>query len=265
MLEYSDEQVENLLKDIFDGVVTPYDLPEDLYYATADYLKKALYKGFGGALKDFAPGSKDAELLTELRENVYMFSAAKTYEDVRNLTDALVDEDDNIRPFGEFRDVADGLLTKFNEDWLETEYETAIGQAQNAVRWQNIEQDKKTLPFLRYSTVGDENTCEVCGPLNGVTLAVDDPFWNSFMPDNHFRCRCTVEQLDESAAEEETPADEVGDLATRTRQEMRPEFLMNPGKDKVIFSKEHPYFDVAPKDRDFAAKNFGLPIPEDDE
>ena len=39
-------------------------------------------------------------------------------------------------------------------------------------------------------------------------------------------------------------------------------FKMNPGKDKVIFNKEHPYFDVAPKDKDFAKRNFDLPIPK---
>jgi hypothetical protein len=37
---------------------------------------------------------------------------------------------------------------------------------------------------------------------------------------------------------------------------------MNPGKDGYIFSPDHPYFDVAPKDREFAKENFGLPIPE---
>jgi len=38
-------------------------------------------------------------------------------------------------------------------------------------------------------------------------------------------------------------------------------FQMNPGKDKVIFSPEHPYFDVAKKDKEYAANNFNMPIP----
>ena len=41
-------------------------------------------------------------------------------------------------------------------------------------------------------------------------------------------------------------------------------FKMNPGKERVVFDKDHPYFDVAKKDVAFAKTNFGLPIPEND-
>ena len=181
------------------------------------------------------------------------------------MTDALVNDDDVIRPFHEFRDIARDIFGQYNENWLAAEYDTAIGQAQNAVRWQEIEKNKEVLPYLKYSAVGDANTCEICGPLDGTILKVDDAFWDDFMPSNHFRCRCTVEQLDDSAADDETPADTVDALADHAKDEMAPEFLMNPGKDGVIFNEDHPYFSVAPKDRGFAAENFGLPIPEDDE
>jgi hypothetical protein len=42
------------------------------------------------------------------------------------------------------------------------------------------------------------------------------------------------------------------------------EFRMNSGKDRIIFSPDHPYFQVPEKDRDFASENFGLPIPDKD-
>jgi hypothetical protein len=41
-------------------------------------------------------------------------------------------------------------------------------------------------------------------------------------------------------------------------------FQMNVGKDKVVFQKDHPYFDVAKEDRKLAKENFNLPIPETD-
>jgi SPP1 gp7 family putative phage head morphogenesis protein len=264
MFEYSEEQIQTLLYRIFSGDVTPYDLPASLYYAIADYLKRGLYKGYGGSLNDFDPSTADYALLDELRDNIYMFSAAKTFQQVRDMTDALVDENDEIRSFSEFKDIAGDIFDQYNENWLEAEYDTAIGQAQNAVRWQEIEKNKDVLPILRYSAVGDDNTCEICAPLDGVTLPVDDDFWNEFMPSNHFRCRCGVEQLDDSAEEEVTGDDEAEELGDKVRQEMAPEFLMNPGKDHVIFNDEHPYFDIAPKDKGFAEENFGLPIPDND-
>jgi hypothetical protein len=42
------------------------------------------------------------------------------------------------------------------------------------------------------------------------------------------------------------------------------EFMMNSGKDGYIFKEKgegkHPYFDVAPGDKELAKRNFNLPI-----
>jgi SPP1 gp7 family putative phage head morphogenesis protein len=274
--KYSQTEIEDLLEAIFSGDVTEYDLPEDLYYATADYLKAGLYEGFGidlkrltklieeGAVTEWT--AQDLDLLTEMRENIYMFSAAKEYQAVRSMVDAITDEKGYIRSFSEFREIAQDIAQTHYESWLTAEYDTAIGQAQNAVRWNQIERQKATLPFLQYNGVEDDNECEICFPLNGLILPVDDPFWDEFMPENHFRCRCTVQQLDEDSKEDVSGQDEVEKITGGVRENMAPEFLMNPGKDKVVFNDEHPYFTNVPKgDRDYAADNFDMPIPEEDE
>jgi SPP1 gp7 family putative phage head morphogenesis protein len=262
MKEFSDKMIENLMRAIYDGMVTEYDLPENLYYAIANYLKKGLYDGFGETLATVEAETIDAELLAELRENIYLFSAAKTYQQVKDMSEAILDGDD-IRPFREFREMAGGIFDEYNEVWLQTEYNTAIAEAQNAARWNEVEKNKKTLPLLKYSAVMDPNTSEICAPLDGTTLSVDDPFWNTFMPPNHFNCRCTVEQLTEDEGEE-TPRDNVGELEKEVGGQMQDLFKMNAAKDRVIFNEDHPYFDVPPEDRGFAENNFGLPIPEDD-
>lgn len=271
---YSKQEIDDLLKGIFSGEITQYDLPEDLYYAIADYLKDGLYEGFGIDLtgleklieKDIETTftQSDLDLLQELRENIYMFSAAKDYQTVRDMTDALTDENGAVRSFKEFKEVAEGIAHTQLESWLQAEYDTAVGQSQNAIRWQHIEREKAVLPYLTYSGVEDANECDICFPLNGVTLPVDDPFWNEFMPENHFRCRCTVQQQDEDAKKDVWGQEEIEKVTGGVREKMAPEFLMNPGKDKVVFSDAHPYFDVAPKDRDLAKRNFDLPIPDKD-
>lgn len=267
MFKFSDDMIEKLLVAIYEGEVDEYDLPENLYFAIANYLKSGVYEGFGESLASVEAESIDEALLIELRENIYLFSGAKTFQQVKEMTEAITFGDE-VRPFSEFKEMAQSIYDRYNinpqgNGYLRAEYDTAIGQAQSAARWNEVEKNKKELPYLKYSAIEDPNTSEICAPLDGVTLRVDDAFWNEFMPLNHFNCRCTVEQLGEDEAEE-TPDDDVKGLKEEVGKEMDDLFKMNPGKDKVIFSDDHPYFDVASKDRGFAETNFGLPIPDED-
>lgn len=254
MFKYSDEYIAKLIKGIYDGTVTTHDLPESLYYAIADYLKKGVYKGFGSTLANVAEG--DAELLADLRDNIYMFSAAKTYQQVKEMTEAAIDEDGAVRPFNDFRKDADQIFDTYNRDYLKTEYDTAIGQSQMAVKWNTIQDQKDVLPYLAYSTIGD--ACDICAPLDGFTAPVDDPVWDDIMPLNHFNCECIVEQQEDG---EPSDKDVVDDVLER----MDDTFKMNPGKDGYVFSPDHPYFSVPKEDKEFASGNFDLPIPKDDE
>lgn len=258
------DQVDKLIQGIWDGSITPYDLPEDLYNSIADRLLKGLYEGYGGEPADFTGESK--ELLAELRDNVYMFSGAKTFQQINDIS--LVVDDEKIKSFADFKAEALKIYDQYNTTYLETEYSTAVGQAQNAVRWNQIESQKETLPYLQYSDVDDSNECDICAPLSGITLPVDDPFWDEYMPLNHFNCRCTVIQIDKYADVELSTAKDIESATNFSDKEMQPMFKMNPGKDGYVFSPEHPYFDVAKKDRAFAKDNFDLKIPplsDDDE
>lgn len=263
MFEFSDQAILTLIQGIFDGEITDQDLPENLYMAIAKVLKQGLYEGVKGSLNEFKLGSIDRELVEELRANIYMFSAAKTYQEVRDMTDALVDEEGNLQSFAAFKEAAAGIFTQYNETYLQAEYDTAIGQGAMGMQWNKIIDQKEVLPLLKYTATVDELVCDICGPLDGVVAKVDDPIWDEFYPENHFRCRCTVEQLEEDEAKPSTEAEK--DMATeQVRGQMSPVFLMNAGKDQYVFSPDHPYFNVAPKDVDFAKRNFDLPIPATD-
>lgn len=268
---FNDKDIERLLRLIYTGKSTESALDEGMYFAIADYLKKGLYEGFGISLNELSTAlekgletafdASDLALLAELRENVYMFSSAKLFHETKDFRGAMIGEDGQVRSFKEFKEFVVPMNEKWNENWLKTEYETAYGQAQNAVRWNEIEKNKDVLPLLKYSAIEDDRTSEICAPLDGVTLPVDDPFWDTFMPLNHFNCRCTVEQLMDG---DETSKDKVEDLTKSSGGEMNDVFKMNPGKEKVVFDKSHPYFDVEKKDKEFAKENFGMPIPEYD-
>lgn len=254
-IKYSDAQIEKLLEGIHDGSITDRDLPENLYYAIADYLKKGLYEGFGGDLTD-VEGTK-LENLVELRENIYLFSAAKTFNFVKDAADLLTDEDGKIKPFSTFKNEALGLYGQYNENWLQAEYATTIGQAQMAVKWQDIESSKDILPMLRFSTNG--HACPECDPFNNLTAPVGHPVWRIASPLLHFRCMCILEQLDSSYAG--SSEKHINGLPW---DNIPPMFRNNPGQTGEIFNKDHPYFDVPKEDRKFAKKNFGLDIPKED-
>ena len=256
MFQFSDEYIAELLRQIYAGEITAYDLPESLYHGIADNLKTALYEGFGGNLSKFAD-TPDFELLTELRENIYMFSAAKTFQEVREISSLLTDGD-RVRTRSEFNKIGAETFDKWNNDWGKSEYNTAIAQGSMANKWADIQRNKDVLPNLSYSTSGGD-VCDICAPLDGLTLPVDAPEWDTIYPPNHFNCACLVTQEDEDA--KITPDDDKDETMEKVTEEMSPVFMMNSGKDRVIFNDDHPYFDVARKDVPYAERNFDLPIP----
>lgn len=273
-MEFSKKQIEWLLLGVYKGKITQNNLPRDLYFAIADYLKIGVYQGFGGSLnsisKDISNGSRsigDLDLLNQLRTNVYMFSGAKVFQQIRemSLASKIVTDEGVIRPFNDFRKDALGIYEQYNVDWLKTEYNTAIGQAQEAAKWQKIEEQKDILPYLKYSAVIDSKTSEICRPLDGIVAPVNDPIWKKIAPLNHFNCRCLLLQLDKEDGERQATLDSLKNKKVgETESMMQDLFKMNPGIDGYIFKKDHPYFEVQPKDRSLAKRNFDLPIPKKD-
>lgn len=244
-MEWTPDQTAALIKGVYDGEITETDLPVNLYEAIAEYLKKGVYSGFGSV-------GEDESLLNDLVDNIYMFSAAKVFQEVRDMSNALMSNDGKFASFSDFKKEADQIFDTYNKDYLKTEYDTAIGQSQMASKWQSIESQKDVLPYLVYSTIGD--ACIICAPLNGFTAKVDDPIWDTIMPMNHFNCRCLVEQ-------EEDGEDSNKDAANGAIEKMSDVFKMNPGKDRYVFKPDHPYFTVPKEFKKLAGNNFNLKIP----
>jgi len=252
---YDSAKIRSLLDGIYDGTITEYSIPEDLYVAIADYLKSGLYQGFGGDLTKFS--GKDLALLEDLRTNVYAFSGGKSYQQIKEYRSLLLNEAGELRPQKEFTQLGEQAFETWNEAWGLSEHGTCVHNAMMANKWNEIEKNKDLLPNLSYQTIGD--ACDICAPLDGLIAPVDDPIWDSIMPTNHFNCLCIVLQEDSDATL--TPEVEKNDTFDKVNAEMSDTFKMNPGKDKEIFSRDHPYFDIPKKDIELAKNNFNLPIP----
>ena len=256
-MKYSEADINKLIEGIYDGSITEYELPKSLYNAIAAYFEKGLYRGFGMNLSQAI--GKDLELLLELRENVYMFSAAKTFAQVKEIGGMMLNENGEIRTEREFSKFGRETYDNWNNNYGTTEYNTCIAQATNAIKWNEIEANKKLFPTLRYSAVVDANTSDICLSLDGLAAPVNDPIWDRVYPANHFNCRCFV--LQEEPGSELTPDNEKETRVKETEDKMSDVFKMNSGKDGYIFKDDHPYFQVEAKDKSFARENFGLEIP----
>ena len=194
--------------------------------------------GFGKTFNDVDYKSADEEMLLNLERNVYQFSAAKNYQQLKDMNNALKDENGVIRSFKDFRDIANKINYQYNTNWLNTEYNTAINSGTLAARWVDFEKNKDSMPLLEYVTAGDERVRESHRALNHTKKPIDDPFWNTYYPPNDYNCRCTVDQLTGGS---ETPADKTKHI------EINPIFRVNLSKQGLAFPPEHPYYNGVPR------------------
>lgn len=246
---------------IYTGAVDENNLPFPVYEHNAKKLSEAVLKGYKQGAKSVKYNSVDRKLLESLQNNIYRFSAAKTYQQTREMVGVLdkmskaLTEGERVVPFREFKTAVAEISNTYNINYLRTEYTTAIASAQSASAWARFESEKGTLPNLRYSTIGD--ACEICAPLDGVVFPVDSPFWDTNNVPQHFNCLCILEQEDEDF--KVTGAKEMQALETRLIELKSPVFNNNVGKSGQVFNEEHPYFSAP---RALVDNNFGLPIPE---
>lgn len=230
-MNFTDKQIDDLISGIYSGSISVTNLPTDLIDAIFVKLTSAFEE-----IKDLP----SKVLLSKLTSNLYLFSEAKAYSQINEIS--LLGENALIKSFAEFKGEALKIYEQYNVNWMRTEYSTTIAQAQNAQRWEQIQDQKKTLPYLVYSAVLDTVTSDICEPLDGICLPVDDPFWDTNAPTNHFNCRCVLLQVDN---EDAIVTDK--DVADKTNSEMnekrQPLFNDNVGKSNQIFSDSHPYFE----------------------
>lgn len=262
------EEEEKILEDIWREVITVFALPLVLFTDTFEQLQKALFRGFGANLDDFAEGTREFILLTKLKDNLNRFSAAKTFQNIKDTVVFRLDEG-QLRPFNDFRKDARKIYGTYNTDWLKTEFDTVVAASQSADQWKDIEAEKKTLPLLKYQTAGDNRVRPQHAAWDGIVKPVDDPFWDTRMPPNDFNCRCIAIQLEPG----EEKITNLGERLEKVKRETKGKvtsldndselFSINPGKKPFIFkdkgSSPHPYFKVPRDFNDLKKRNFNLP------
>lgn len=144
-------------------------------------------------------------------------------------------------------DTGEIVRTRFNPARLQLIFDTNLRQSYAAGRWQRIERNKATNPYIIYRTMRDERVRASHRPWNGLALPVDHPFWDTHYPPNGWSCRCTAYATDAQGLDElraaglpvitDAPKVRMVDFINRsTGQAMKvpagidPGFAYNPGK-----------------------------------
>lgn len=252
-------KITELIEGVFEGSISLTKLPEWLYFYTVESLDSSFFAGFG----QIARGEIVAmEKAVNFRANIGRFSGAKTFQEIKSLTDAAFTPDGKKTPFAQFKEKALKIDANYNVNWLKTEQNTVITQSQNARKWIKYEEQKSLFPYLKYITVGDERVRVSHKALNGLIARVDDPIWNRIMPQNEWGCRCIVIQLHEA---EVTPKAEIEAKTEKLFAEFKknPEFDYNPGKVGYIFDEKQGYFKVPRNFKEELKRNFGFPDIQD--
>jgi hypothetical protein len=248
---FTDAEIDNIVYGVYMGLITPQSLDLLTYKKVAKKLTEGVFNGFGKSLTDVEWNSPDYKMLDALRNNVYKFSAAKQYHQVREMVDAIYDGH-KIKSFDEYKKSGLDIFKNYNENYLRAEYNAAISQSRSASMWQEIEANAEILPMLTYHTVGDGRVRYEHVLLDNISRPVKDKFWDKYFPPNDWGCRCTVLQTDETVKT---------DLRSfKHPDSVPPEFMMNAGKDRLVFNDAHPYWTVSRADEDLKKRNFDMPL-----
>jgi SPP1 gp7 family putative phage head morphogenesis protein len=220
------------MQDLHAGIITPGSLSPELVEAIA----KELWSGIKIGISSSELNSLDTSIAAIMKDNVYVFSGFKTYQQLQEATLLMHDENGEIKPFTQFYKDVQGLNKTYNETYLEAEYNHAVASGQMASNWENIQERKDVGKFLKYKTAEDDRVRPAHAAIDNVILPVDHPFWNTYYPPNGWMCRCHVIQIVDGPASVDFDSPEIPKM-----------FQNNIGKTGIVFPETHPYYDVNKK------------------
>lgn len=204
---------------------------QEVYQDTFKKLDKAVTSELG---TQFEYRDNRLEVAKNLKRNVATFAAFKSHHFTGKLVAELTDpKTGKLRSWRSFQIEANKIDKLYNQNWLKTEYETAVRSTKMAKRWKQVTQSKDLYPYLRYETQRDARVRPEHASFEGVTKKVDDPFWEKYFPPNGWNCRCDVVPTDEPGREE---------FLEPSEKEVPTTFRHNNGLHGEIFNESHPFF-----------------------
>lgn len=221
---FNSGKIEKAIKKIYDSK-RPGNYSRDIWEHDFGQMSEAI-TGKAGVKW----GGHNWGVVQNLRYNTAVFDAFKSNKEIKEAYKLLTWEDGTPRTWAEFRRDALRIAEKYNQRWLQTEFNDAHTSARAAEKWQTIIKDADLYPNLRYVAIQDERTRRSHADLNGYVIPIDHPFWRKYYPPNDHGCRCSVQQTDDPV---KLPPGEPT---------IPQKFENNAGITAQIWNDEHPYY-----------------------
>lgn len=174
---------------------------------------------------------EDTDFVNQFRTNTAVFSAFKNHQQTKEIVSLLIDEQGNLRSFSKFRKLALQISEKYNVQWLQTEYNTAVRAARSAANFKQYQKTAHLYPNLEYILSSAVHRRVSHEKYAGTILPISHPWWKEHMPPSDWNCQCSVRQTDKEITP--VPGEEL----------VNPAFANNPGESaKFTVLEESPYY-----------------------
>ena len=124
---------------------------------------------------------------SRLERSNWVFSGMKAFHELNEAFPSLIDEEGHRKPFERFLNDVRKVDETYNGNYLRSEYNFVHASAAMAAKWEQFQEDGDRY-YLQYRTAGDDRVRAEHAALEGVTLPIDDPFWEEYYPPNGWNC-----------------------------------------------------------------------------
>lgn len=228
-------------------------IQKDIYRNTFEVLNDALNKGYAANTKY---DTEDKKFIDQLRHNLAVFSAFKSYRQSNELITSLLDKEGKAKSWNQYRKDTQAIDKTYNSQWLQAEFNLAQRQARSAEQWRDFVRDEAVYPNLEYMASRAAKQRDSHKSWYGVIKPINDAFWDTAFPPNGWGCKCWARQSDaEPTSKEVEPPKEIKGISG------------NAGKTAQIFSASHGYLqNLSKEDKNNVAsemKRMNVPSAED--
>ena len=159
------------------------------------------------------------KLRYEARQRALTVASASRLDQVNDVLKGITRALEKGESFEKFkRGLSDKLVQSYGKRGyaLEAIFRTNVQGAYSAARWRgaNRPENKEARPIGKFNALEDGRLCPTCADCDGVTLPLDDDWWQSHQPLLHTSCRCEIDTLRPDEANKMTDFEDLpGDVA----------------------------------------------------
>ena len=237
-ISLDEDMLAEVLEEIYNEKVKPAEgeIPRKYYEASREKFEEATAQGMAQSKNPNI--ADDKEFLKKYRHSIDVFSAFRSHAYAKRLADELYDSEGKLRPFEEWCKATESIQSHFNKNWLQTEYNTAVLRAEQAADWRHFEDNKEDFPCLKWMPTSSATPREQHKAFwdMGLTLPVDDKFWDKHHPGALWNCKCYLEPTTaEPTSKKRIPKEKDAPKPAKGLES-------NPGKKAEMYSRNHPYY-----------------------